>query len=335
MARTVHPVQPPREHVAPQSPPTPYAARQHFVLRDSTVVCTLAGGGSEMLIVPSSYEDRNDIGEDADWRQAHNAADAHKCWKTTFIYQHIEDHPHLMNANSTPIHYRFIRPDPWTWLPVIANPGGPPLRTFLDVNRSEMYDTRTTLNQSTASGRVKARYKSLVYQWALQLATPIISIVFGDLTVDSCWLTSPGLSLSILGFLNSGFRTRDGPVHHGDILSGYPFNPIDHLPRTERIPTLKTDLFMWGCVVYELMTGFWPGEGQGIEDEEIAMLVPRHEWPTLESELLGNVVRTCWTGEMRSAAELVTTVRRVITELGAVIGDNGEVVHLDIEGLTI
>ena len=212
-----------------------------------------------------------------------------------------------------------------------------------------MYDERANPDRSTASGRVRASRRHLVYQWALHLASalqfihshsfelpaPKIEIVFGDLSVDSCWLTSPTLSLSVLGFLNSGFRTRSGALHLGDISNGEAFQPLHGVRGPACRPTLQTDLFLWGCVVYELMTGHWPGNGQGLSWQEMSVLISRREWPRLEMEYLGNVVYMCWTGEITSAAELLATVRRSITDLGAVIGDNDEVVDLNMEDLTI
>ena len=303
------------------------------------MVCKLAGNGSEMIILPDLYYDRDDVGDDAEWRISDRSGDRYRCWQTTLIYQHIEDHPHLV---------KFIRPDPWTWLPVVANPGGPPLRTFLDTNRNEMYEERTTIDRSTACSRVKPRRLHLIYQWSLQLASalehihsysfeppaPKISIVFGDLSMNSCWLT-PEFSLQLLGFLEAGFRTRSSALNLGSILSGEPYQPLYYARGQANTPTLQTDLFLWGCVVYELMTGFWPGNGQGLDDQEIATLIPRREWPRLETMYLGDVVRKCWTSEITSAAELSETVRRSVVELGAPVGDNDEVLDLDIAELSV
>lgn len=232
----------------------------------------------------------------------------------------------------------------------MANPGGPPLRTFLDANRKEIYAEHPSADRSTAAGRIKASHRNLIYQWALHLASalefihsysfespsPKISIVFGDLSIDSCWL-SPKLSLSVLGFLNSGFRTRSGPLHVGHINAIEAFQPLQGLLRGQQAsqPTLQTDLFLWGCVVYELMTGSWPGHGQNLSSREMGSLIPGREWPRLETEYLGDVVRKCWTGDITSAAELLAMVRRSITDLGSVIGEDDEVQDLNIQNLII
>jgi len=85
----------------------------------SVYICQLASKvpGSELIMMPAEYEDRNAIGEDAEWR-THENGNAGKCWRTATIYQYISHHPNV---------FRCLRPDPWTWLPVFANPGGPHL----------------------------------------------------------------------------------------------------------------------------------------------------------------------------------------------------------------
>lgn len=98
---------------------------------------------------------------------------------------------------------------------------------------------------------------------------------------------------------------------------------------------MATDLFLWGCVVYELMTGYWPGEGQGLEYEDKEALASRKDWPRLEAKYLGDLVRKCWTGEITSAGEILSAVRTAVTDMGVVRGDDDEIVDLAINGLTI
>lgn len=233
-------------------------------------------------------------------------------------------------------------------MPVLANPGGPNLQEFIDANRLELYDQRNTQpsDKGTACARIRSSHLPLIYQWSLHLASalefihshslvspaPLVSVIFGDLRVSSCWLDASGTSLSVLGFLFSTFRTRDSGPHIGDVgCSGRDFQPLS--VRGE--PTVQSDIFLWGCVVYELMTGYWPGEGQGLEWPETGMLVDRGEWPGLERVFLGDVVRKCWVGEIGSAVELVGAVRRAITELGVEIGEDDVVDGLSVEGLRL
>ena len=311
-----------------------------YTILHNVALGQLDGGepGSELLMMPAEYEDRNDIGEDAEWRMNANG-NASKCWKTTEIYQHISDHPNVV---------RFLRPDPWTWLPVLANPGGPHLTKFLEAERSEMYEQReddSTDNNTTACARVRTKHLSLVYQWAIHLAkalvhihsysfdmkpVPKISIIFGDLSIDKCWLSPLGTSLSLLGFLNAGYRTRSSCLHVGD--HNVCSNGFEPFPK---YATMQTDLFLWGSVVYELMTGHYPGDGQGLEWKDIEVLVSRREWPRLETMYLGDVVRKCWADEITSAAELMVAVRRALTEMGVMLEADDEILDVSLAGLTI
>lgn len=220
----------------------------------------------------------------------------------------------------------------------MANPGGPNLQQFLSANRGEIYEQcdSGSNDKSTAHARVKQARLNLVYQWALHLARAqefihSYSIAFGDLRVESCWLNASGTSLSILGFLQSTFRTgRTGPYIGSIGVSGEYFQPLE----VGAVPTLETDFFLWGCVIYELMTGYWPGEGQGLDHGAKEALVSRQEWPRLEAKYLGEVVRKCWTGGITSAAELLSTVRTVITDMGVVVRHDDEIVDLAINDLT-
>lgn len=214
-----------------------------------------------------------------------------------------------------------------------------------------MYEQHTDQNRTTASARIKTTYRTLVYQWAIHLASaleaihsyafeapaPKIAISFGDLNIDSCWLSSKesGLSLSLMGFVRSSFRTRSSPEYVGDIVPGSSFEPLAGVSHSARKPTPQTDIFLWGCVVYELMTGSWPGDGQGLSHQDIQTLVSRQEWPRLETEYLGDIVRKCWSREITSAAELLATVRQSVQEFGVVVGESDQVVELDVVNLTI
>lgn len=79
------------------------------------------------------------------------------------------------------------------------------------------------------------------------------------------------------------------------------------------------------------MTGYWPGERQGVGLEDQDFLVSRQEWPRLEAVYLGDVVRKCWTGEVTSAAELLGLVREAIAGLGVLVEYDNEIVDLSLE----
>jgi hypothetical protein len=50
---------------------------------------------------------------------------------------------------------------------------------------------------------------------------------------------------------------------------------------------------------------------------------------------LGDVVRKCWTDEITSAAELVIALRKAVTDMGVVLGDDDEILNLSLDGLKI
>lgn len=126
-------------------------------------------------------------------------------------------------------------------------------------------------------------------------------------------------------------HTHAGPDDGGIGYSGKYFQPR----KIGAASTLETDVFLWGCVVYTLMTGYWPGEGQGLEHEEKDTLPFRQEWPRLEAKYLGEVVRKCWTGKITSAVGISSAVRTTVTDMGVVVGDDGATVDLAIDGLTM
>ena len=101
MARTARKVEPPPQHRAniPRDPPTPlapYPCTYASIDGDGVQIAQLANADAELLMLPRYYEeDRNDIGEDAEWRtDDHDYAG--KCWKTTLTYQHIGEHPNVI-----------------------------------------------------------------------------------------------------------------------------------------------------------------------------------------------------------------------------------------------
>lgn len=170
-------------------------------------------------------------------------------------------------------------------------------------------------------------------QLLVREAVAKISIAFGELMAESCRLNASGTSLSLLGFLQSVVRTRTCGPYDGGI--GYS-DKYFQSRKIGAVPILETDVFLWGCIVYELMTGYWPGEGQGLEHEEKEALPFRQGWPKLEAKYLGEVVRKCWTGEITSAVEILSAVRTAVTDMGlVVVGDYDEIVDLVIDGLTI
>lgn len=96
MARMPYNINPPpqRQTKAALGPPTPLAPSPSFLV-DGAVVRGLVWGDNEMIVMPRTYEDRQDVEDDALWRIDEDG-DAHRCWKTTEICQHIENHSRLV-----------------------------------------------------------------------------------------------------------------------------------------------------------------------------------------------------------------------------------------------
>lgn len=91
-------------------------------------------------------------------------------------------------------------------------------------------------------------------------------MILGEVSTEHCWLTGSGshaLSLVQVGFLGASYRESDtGRKYLGDSTSGQIFHPLNvRQPGVRRYPdpSMQSDLFLWGCVVYEIMVGHWPG----------------------------------------------------------------------------
>lgn len=257
---------------------------------------------SVILLPPEYIHDPDPDSPDASWRQGYEAK---RCWKTTIAYEQInssaaiQTHPRIVP---------FLRRDPWTSLPILALPSGPPLDKFLEHNKAAMYDE--------GSHRVRATHRPLAYKWALHLASAMEfvhaqDIILGDLSTAHCWLSgSPAFSLSLVGFLDASFRDKiSGLPYLGGTGRSEPFHPLNTRQTGSKRapePSLQTDLFLWGCVVYELMVGHWPGheESAGKSWAEMGQMIARQEWPELEREYLGGVIRECLTGGYESSQSL-------------------------------
>ncbi|KAJ4414285.1 hypothetical protein N0V82_008014 [Gnomoniopsis sp. IMI 355080] len=272
-----------------------------------------------VVLVPSDYEEDPgpvDNQEEPNGREhlsqrTQLTSDALRVWKTTAVYEHITE-PH---ARLVPFKGR----DPWTGFPILAKPSGPPLSVFLAEHRSVMYSQPTGASADEGVGRILPQYRPLIYQWALHLISGLVfigshSVVFGDLRTDACWLSQPGLALSLVGFLDAGFRSpaiSSGTQYNGSSWRDEPFHPL-HVPRFQAVvPTVRTDLFLWGCLVYELMTGLWPGSGSSTPHAQTQQMLVTRQWPALKegfwAVLSKGAGRICM-GPVGVMADLVSTL---------------------------
>ncbi|KAF7113949.1 hypothetical protein CNMCM5793_006132 [Aspergillus hiratsukae] len=233
-------------------------------------------------------------------------SDLKRVWKTTAVYEQIaEDHPRLV---------RFDRRDPFFGVPILNMPSTT-LEDFLDRHKSTMYDADTN--------RIVPKYRPLIYQWALHLISGLSfvhskDVVFGDLRIEVCWLEKD-LSLKLLGFLDAVYQAPRFGTRYINQLGRYEqeqFHPC-HKPRWDSLlATTQTDLFVWGCLIYQLMTGFWPGHERQRSDAEIRAMFVSRQWPSLEPEYLGGIVRKCWDYQYRDVEHLKTDLIRFLTDEG-------------------
>ncbi|KAI0123658.1 hypothetical protein BJ170DRAFT_639940 [Xylariales sp. AK1849] len=273
-----------------------------------------------VIMIPADYTE-DPIDEDPEtipWLGMSTSSEIDRVWRTTTVYEQIgESHPRIA---------RFLHRDPFTGFPLLAKPSGPLLAEFLVQHRSIMYsESHETSAPSTPHTRVLPKYRPLIYQWALHLISGLSfvhshSIIFGDLCTETCWLSSPSFSLSLVGFVNAGFRVApSGYLCEGDSYRSEPFHPLHLQGRPRAVPTMKTDLFLWGCLVYELMTSLWPGQGVGRSDTEIQSMVTERRWPGLERQYLGDVVRNCWEYAYENAAAVKSDLVAFLNSEGLLV----------------
>lgn len=104
------------------------------------------------------------------------------------------------------------------------------------------------------------------------------------------------------------------------------FHPLEH----QCNPTKLTDIFLFGCVLFELMTGFWPGIRSGLGSwQEMAALIPLRAWPLLEEACMGNIVHQCWNNEFFDAEHVKAALASFLQDLGQEIDKNGNLLGLD------
>lgn len=130
--------------------------------------------------------------------------------------------------------------------------------------------------------------------------------------------------------LDASFTNKiSGISYVGGATSSETFHPLNvRIPGSRRAPepSVRTDLFLWGCVVYELMVGHWPGHGEHAKRSRADMerMIPLGEWPKLERECIGELVRRCWTGAYKSSQRLRIDVSEYLEGegLGMEAGDD-------------
>ncbi|KAL4882166.1 hypothetical protein BJY04DRAFT_217488 [Aspergillus karnatakaensis] len=299
----------------------PYEQRQEFLfeLRSSDITIEHVDSNSVVLMTKEfshAFDEYSDpplsryTNEDHVANRGDTSADEHRAWKTSRVYEVIGgSHPRLV---------RFIQRDPWTALPIVERPSGGTLSGF-------------------------CRGISLAFfQWALQLLSGLAfihskNVVLGDLHKQVCWLQSPSpatLDISILGFLDAVYTDPRNYIRYMNDNWGYEhdFHPklipgrgVGPGGRWDRdMATVQTDLFLWACLVFELLTGDWPGEDRERDLGEIQAIIDRRLWPRLEgegkeAEGLNGFLRKCWEFAYFDAGEVKRDLGRALKEAGWVL----------------
>jgi serine/threonine protein kinase len=192
--------------------------------------------------------------------------------------------------------------------------------------------------QYAPTTRLQLSFLPLAYQWALHIISGLEfihshEVVLGNLDLTNCWLASdPRSSLSLVGFLNAGFKyVKQWSALYAadqDQNDWKGFLPLGHYRNAP--VTRQTDLFWYGCTVYELMTGSWPATQDSLMRirectvEELAGMFTTRGWPVLETEYMGAIVHRCWNDEYASAEEVKAAVRSFLQGLGWEVEGNDD-----------
>lgn len=190
----------------------------------------------------------------------------------------------------------------------------------------------------TASSRIKKDFLPLAYQWSLQLASALRlihsrGIAYGEITDATCWLSSPSLSISLAGFLGAEFQDVEKNWNFpGYFYSGEDFSPkYSKHEHASKSPTVKTDIFIFGRIVYLMMTSQSPGDGMDKSWEEISQMVRDEDWPAIEPEYLGNILHKCWNFRYERMEEVTSELKAAIQAQGWEIKGDDELEGLDLD----
>ncbi|KAJ3506558.1 hypothetical protein NM208_g16063 [Fusarium decemcellulare] len=258
---------------------------------------------TKVIMIPSCYEGEFCRVADTFW---YESPCAERCVKTCFAYEYIgEHHPRLA---------RYAGREPWTALPLLERPSGPPLCNFL----GEHYDTIYFEHGDTEVCRPRPEYLPLMYQWTLQALSAISfshsrGIIVGYFEMGNFWLSSD-LSLSFIGFVSASFNNGK-EQYENDIQGRPPFNPFHGLEEDisgNFQTTVATDLFVYATFLHLLLTGGWP-EGDGGDAEE---MIANRQWPRLEKQYFGEILVKCWEFQYKDAQELKADIVHVLRSEG-------------------
>ncbi|RGP63961.1 hypothetical protein FSPOR_8289 [Fusarium sporotrichioides] len=281
---------------------------------------------SVILLPECRYWDEFEIDNpDADWREEPEAFD---CFKISLAYDLIgQEHPRIVPL---------LGRDAWTGLPILQKPSYGSLHNFFEEYASKLYTVRAEATPPV--DRIKPEFLPLVYQWSLHLLLALVlihshDITYGDMLEENCWISAESLDVSLAGFVASEFcDPSTGGLCPGLFLTFDEFSP-ESLPLSRKVkyPTHATDMFMFGRLIYSIMTSHMPGEGMGRSPGETKRLMGSEDWmPDLEDEFMGKILHKCWRFDFDTIGELQSEVQALVESYGwSVKGDVLEGLDID------
>ena len=114
-----------------------------------------------------------------------------------------------------------------------------------------------------------------------------------------------------MGFVSAQFYDSYDVLHLGSTHSGNLFR----LSEMQRRVSVKSDLFDWANLVFQLMTSRTPVRPEQPLNAVMAQIAQR-EFPALSHELMGNIVKKCWMQEYESADNVSRDMEVYLQEHG-------------------
>lgn len=165
--------------------------------------------------------------------------------------------------------------------------------------------------------------ESLKIKWCLQAGEAVAychgkGVIHCDLRPANCLLDHKlDLSLGDFGSAQLGSLTGNGLPDYGF------FDPRDKIST----PTMATDIFGLGSLMYTIMTGCFPHGPRDLTTsswEEISAYYDKVDqlfkdgiFPDVENLKCGDVIRGCWTKDLSSAKDVVSRLSSLVVSLGA------------------
>jgi serine/threonine protein kinase len=146
-----------------------------------------------------------------------------------------------------------------------------------------------------------------ILKWALQAARGLAflhdrDIVQADVGCHNMLLDSAG-NLKLCDFSGSSIDGEDASVC---------YEPWSQLPSAD-MPNNRADIFALGSAMYEMATGHKPhydlSEYEVSESFE-ALRFPE-DYPSSRDERLWTIIKACWTGDHKTASEVVTHIEHI------------------------